>query len=117
MDKKITTIDDYIAVYPEDVQAILKKIRAIIHEEAPEASEKISYGIPTFHLKENLVHFAGYKNHIGFYPTSSGIEKFKDVLINYKTSRGTVQFSLKSEIPYDLIREMVRVRVNEVKSK
>ncbi len=117
MDQKITTIDEHIAGFPEEVQSILSKIRGIIQEEAPEATEKISYGIPTFHLKENLVHFAGYKRHIGFYPSSSGISKFKDALTDYKTSKGTVQFALDKEIPYDLIREMVRFRVNEVKSK
>jgi uncharacterized protein YdhG (YjbR/CyaY superfamily) len=110
---KTNTIDEFIALYPIDVQEILKKVRATIKKAAPEAAETIAYGIPTFVLKGNLVHFAAYKNHIGFYPTSSGIARFKDELTTYKTSRGTVQFPLDKPIPYDLISKIVAFRVKE----
>jgi len=112
---RITTkdIDEYIAQFPSDVQEILEKVRMTIRENAPGADEKISYGIPTFYLKGNLVHFAAYKRHIGFYPTSSGIEKFKKELSVYKGAKGSVQFPLDEPIPYDLIAEIVRFRVKE----
>jgi uncharacterized protein YdhG (YjbR/CyaY superfamily) len=110
---KTNTIDEFIALYPIDVQEILKKVRATIKKAAPEAVETIAYGIPTFVLKGNLVHFSAYKNHIGFYPTSSGIARFKDELTVYKTSRGTVQFPLDKPIPYDLISKIVTFRVKE----
>jgi uncharacterized protein YdhG (YjbR/CyaY superfamily) len=110
---KTNTIDEFIALYPIDVQEILKKVRATIKKAAPAAVETITYGIPTFVLKGNLVHFSAYKNHIGFYPTSSGIARFKDELTVYKTSRGTVQFPLDKPIPYDLISKIVTFRVKE----
>jgi uncharacterized protein YdhG (YjbR/CyaY superfamily) len=106
-------IDEYIAGCPEDVQPILQKIRAIIHEAAPEAGEMINYGIPTFTLKGNLVHFAAFKKHIGFYPTPSGIEKFKNELSVYEGAKGSVQFPLDQPIPYDLIRDIVVFRAKE----
>lgn len=106
-------INKYIAGYPKGVQEILEKIRATIREAAPNAQETISYGIPTFTLKGNLVHFAAYKKHIGFYPTSSGIQKFKDELSAYKMSKGTVQFPLDQPIPHDLIRRITAFRVTE----
>jgi uncharacterized protein YdhG (YjbR/CyaY superfamily) len=106
-------IDAYIASYPKDIQEILEKVRMTIRENAPGADEKISYGIPTFYLNGNLVHFAAYKRHIGFYPTSSGIEKFKKELSVYKGAKGSVQFPLDKPIPYDLISEIVRFRVKE----
>jgi uncharacterized protein YdhG (YjbR/CyaY superfamily) len=107
-------IDDFISTFPKDVQDILQKIRKTIHEAAPEAVETISYGIPTFDLHgSHLVHFAGAKHHIGFYPTSSGIEKFKSELSAYKLSRGTVQFPLDKPIPYELIRRITLFRVTE----
>ena len=106
-------IDAYISNYPKDVQEILEKVRMTIRENAPGADEKISYGIPTFYLKGNLVHFAAYKRHIGFYPTSSGIEKFQKELSVYKGAKGSVQFPLDQPIPYDLIGEIVRFRVKE----
>lgn len=106
-------IDEYIANYPEPVQEILQKIRETIREVAPEAAEAIAYGIPTFKYHGNLVHFAAYKNHIGFYPTSSGIEKYKPKLSAYKLSRGTIQFPLGEPIPFDLIREITAFRVQE----
>ena len=107
------TIDDYIAVFPGDVQAILEKIRATVREAAPEAGETINYGIPTFTLHGNLVHFAAFKNHIGFYPTPSGIEKFKDELAVYPMAKGSVQFPLDEPIPYALISRIVAFRLAE----
>ena len=107
------TIDEYIAGFPPDVQKILQKIRMTIRKAAPDAEEKISYQIPTFTLNGNLVHFAAFKNHIGFYPVPTGIEKFKKELSVYKQGRGSVQFPLDQPIPYDLIRRIVKFRVKE----
>jgi uncharacterized protein YdhG (YjbR/CyaY superfamily)/dihydrofolate reductase len=106
-------IDEYIAGFPDDVQGILQKIRTTIREAAPDATERISYQIPTFYLKGNLVHFAAFKRHIGFYPTSTGIEKFKDELAVYKGAKGSVQFPLDKPIPLHLISEIVKFRVGE----
>ena len=106
-------IDKYIAIFPEDVQAILEKIRATIQKAAPDAEETINYGVPTFTLKGNLVHFAGFKNHIGFYPTPSGIEKFKKELSKYEGAKGSVQFPLDKPIPYAIIEKIVKFRVKE----
>lgn len=106
-------IDEYIAGFPEDVQEILRKIRATIRQAAPEAEEAIRYQIPTFTLKGNLVHFAAFKNHIGFYPAPSGIEAFKDELSAYKGAKGSVQFPLGEPVPFDLIRRIVELRVKE----
>jgi uncharacterized protein YdhG (YjbR/CyaY superfamily) len=106
-------IDDYIAGFPEDVQPVLEKIRLTIRKAAPQAGEMINYGIPTFTLHGNLVHFAGFKNHIGFYPTPSGIEKFKDQLSAYEGAKGSVQFPLDQPIPYGLISKIVKFRVKE----
>jgi uncharacterized protein YdhG (YjbR/CyaY superfamily) len=114
MDKKtFDTIDEYIANFPEEVQGKLKKLRETIQKAAPDAVEKISYQMPTFALHGNLVHFAAYKKHIGFYPTPSGIEKFKQELSGYKSSKGAVQFPLDQPIPYDLVRQIVTFRVRE----
>ena len=106
-------IDQYIAGFPEDVREILEKVRLTIRGAAPDAEETIKYQIPTFTLKGNLVHFAAYKKHIGFYPTPSGIEKFKKELSVYKSAKGSVQFPLDQPIPYDLISQIVTFRVNE----
>lgn len=106
-------IDQYIAGFPEDVREILEKVRLTIRGAAPEAEETIKYQIPTFTLKGNLVHFAAYKKHIGFYPTPSGIEKFKKELSVYKSAKGSVQFPLDQPIPYDLISQIVTFRVKE----
>jgi uncharacterized protein YdhG (YjbR/CyaY superfamily) len=114
--KKQTTIDEYIQSFPKEIQIILRKIRAIIKKSAPKAEETISYSIPTFDMNGNhLVHFAGFKKHIGFFPTPSAIIAFKKNLADYKTSKGTIQFSLDKPIPYDLIEKIVKFRVNEVK--
>lgn len=111
--KKFETMDEYIETFPEDIQDILKKMRKVIQEATPEAEETISYGMPTFKLNGNLVHFAAYKNHIGFYPTPSGIEAFKEEISGYKSSKGAVQFPLDKPIPYDLVVKMVIFRVKE----
>ena len=107
------TIDEYIASSPKDVQAILKKIRATIKKAAPKAEETINYGIPTFTLNGNLVHFAAFKTHIGFYPTPSGIGKFKKELSVYEGAKGSVKFPLDKPIPYALITRIVKFRVKE----
>ncbi|MBB5180315.1 uncharacterized protein YdhG (YjbR/CyaY superfamily) [Planomicrobium koreense] len=109
----IETIDDYIQQAPADVQEILQKLRRVIQEEAPEAKETISYQLPTFMLNGNLVHFAAFKNHIGFYPVPSGITAFQQELAPYKQGKGSVQFPLDQPMPYDLIRRIVRFRVAE----
>lgn len=108
-----TTIDEFISQFPPEVQSILQKLRALIHETAPEATEAISYGIPTFKFHGNLVHFSAYKNHIGFYPTSSGVSAFMDRLAGYELSKGTIQFPIDQPLPFDLIREIVAFRVKE----
>ena len=111
--ENVNTIDTYIGQVPAEVQVILQEIRQVIKEAAPEAEEKISYQMPTFYLDGNLVHFAAYKNHIGFYPAPSGIEKFKQELSKYKSAKGSVQFPLNQTIPFDLIRKIVGFRVAE----
>ena len=108
-----TTIDAYIAGFPPDVQNILQKIRQTIHKAVPEAQEKISYSMPTFTLKGNLVHFGAFKTHIGFYPIPSGIEEFREELAVYKQGKGSVQFPLDQPIPYDLITRIVVFRAQE----
>jgi uncharacterized protein YdhG (YjbR/CyaY superfamily) len=107
------TIDECIVMFPQNVQNILKKLRRVIRQSAPGAEETISYGIPTFKLKGYLAHFAAYKNHLGFYPTSSGIEAFKKELSSYKQGRGSVQFPLDKPVPFDLVKEIVAYRVRE----
>ena len=107
-------IEIYIAQFPENVQDILNRIRLIILEEAPEATEKIANKMPGFYLnKKPLVYFAAYKNHIGFYATPTGHEEFKKELSVYKQGKGSVQFPIKDEIPYQLIRKIVKFRKNE----
>jgi uncharacterized protein YdhG (YjbR/CyaY superfamily) len=111
--EKSKDIEKYILQFPEEVQAILRELRKVIREAAPDAEEKISYQMPTFYLKGNLVHFAAYKKHIGFYPSPSGIEAFKDELAVYKGAKGSVQFPLDKPIPYELIKKIVEFRVTE----
>jgi uncharacterized protein YdhG (YjbR/CyaY superfamily) len=106
-------MDEYITGYPEDVQQILQKVRETIRSVAPEAEEAIKYGLPTFVLKGNLVHFGAFKNHIGFYPAPRGLEQFKEELAGYKGSKGAVQFPLDEPIPYDLIRRITAFRVQD----
>ena len=106
-------IDSYIALFPSDIADVLRKIRIEIAKSAPNAEEKISYCMPTFTLEGNLVHFAAFKHHIGFYPGSSGIEKFKAEFSSYETSKGTVRFPFDKPVPFDLIQKIVEFRVLE----
>jgi uncharacterized protein YdhG (YjbR/CyaY superfamily) len=112
------SIDEYIATFPDQVQRILVELRTAIKAAAPEAEEKISYQMPTFVLNgSNLIHFAAFKNHIGFYPTPSGIEAFKDELSVYKSSKGAVQFPIDQPMPFELITKIVKYRVAENSKK
>jgi uncharacterized protein YdhG (YjbR/CyaY superfamily) len=112
-----TTIDGYIAQFPEDVQVILQQIREVIKETAPKAEERISYQMPGYYLNGMLVWFGAHQNHIGFYPTGAGIEAFKEQLKGYKFSKGAVQFPLDQPIPYDLIRNIVEFRIEANEKK
>ncbi|KOP68523.1 hypothetical protein AMS62_27250 [Bacillus sp. FJAT-18019] len=107
------SIDHYISTFPVDIQEILESIRRVIREAAPEADEKISYQMPTYWQQGNVVHFAAFKNHIGFYPAPSGISEFEQELAPYITGKGTIQFPLGKPIPYDLITKIVKFRVGE----
>lgn len=107
------SIDEYIAGFPHAIRVTLEKIRETIRAAAPEAEEKISYQMPTFAFKGNLVHFSAFKTHIGFYPTASGIEKFKKELSAYDCAKGTVRFPLGMPVPHDLISRIVHIRVGE----
>lgn len=112
---KISTneIDNYISNFPPEVRLILEQVRETIKQAAPEAEETISYAMPTFVLHGNLVHFAGYKHHIGFYPAPSGISTFKKEISVYRWAKGSVQFPLDKPIPLDLIGRIVKFRVKE----
>lgn len=110
-------VDEYINKVDPDIRPRLEQIRTIIAQEAPEAIEKISYGMPTFYLQGNLVHFAAAKHHIGFYPTPSGVEAFKSELSGFSWSKGSIRFSYDRPLPEDLIRRIVRFRVHEVLGK
>ena len=109
---KPATIDEYIAGFPAETQASLQEIRATVQAAAPDATEAIRYAIPTFILNGNLVHFAGFKNHIGFYPAPTGAEAFKNELSVYKTGKGSVQFPLEQPMPLELITRIVQFRVS-----
>ena len=108
-----TNIDEYIAGFPAEIQHILQTLREVIREAAPAAHEAISYKLPTFKLNGNLVHFAAFKGHIGFYPTPSGIDAFAAELAPYRTGKGTLQFPLDQPLPLDLVRRIVEYRVQE----
>ena len=110
---QVQTINEYIAGFPKQVQEILEKLRATIGKAAPGAEETINYGIPTFTLQGNLVHFAAFKNHIGFYPTPSGIEAFKKELSVYDGAKGSVQFPIDKPLPLGLVTKIVKFRVKE----
>jgi uncharacterized protein YdhG (YjbR/CyaY superfamily) len=114
-ENKVTpkSIDEYILNFPPEIQETLEMIRKVIKEAAPEAQEKISYGMPTFVLHGNLLHFAAFKNHIGLYPSPSGIDNFKEELSKYKGAKGSIQFPIKEVMPYELIRDIVKFRVIE----
>ena len=110
---RFSTIDEYIVTFPEEIQKRLEEIRATIKTAAPEAEEKISYQMPTFYLYGNLVHFAAFKNHIGFYPAPNGIEAFKLELSQFEGSKGTVKFPHNKPLPLDLISRITKFRVTE----
>ncbi len=107
------TVDEYIAQFPEDVRQVLEQMRSTIRESAPQVEERISYGMPGYFLKGRLVWFGGFKKHISFFPTTSGIDHFQEELAGYKQSKGTVQFALDKPVPYDLIARIVKYRVAE----
>jgi uncharacterized protein YdhG (YjbR/CyaY superfamily) len=108
-----TAVDDYIAGFPAPVRARLLELRAVIRRAAPRATERIAYRIPTFHLDGNLVHFAAFERHIGFYPGPSGIAAFRDRLAGYRSAKGSVQFPHDEPLPLDLVADIVRFRVGE----
>ncbi len=108
------TIDEYIGLFERSVQIKLKQMRQTIHKAAPQAAEAIKYGMPTFVLGKNLVHFAAWKNHIGFYPTPSGILAFKEQLKKYEQSKGAIQFPLNKPLPLPLVSKIVKYRVGEI---
>ncbi len=117
MDMKVTTpqtVDEYIAGFPDQVRDILQKIRQIVRGAAPDAQETLKYRMPTFVLGENLVHYAAFERHIGWYPTPSAIQMFRRELAGYASSKGSVQFPLGRPIPFELIEKMVQFRVKEV---
>lgn len=110
-----TTIDEYIAEFPDEVQRRLQEVRRIVHETAPDAAETIAYAIPTFDYKrKHLVHFGGFAHHIGFYPTPSGMEEFDAELSTYKRGMGSAQFPLDEPLPVDLIRAIVKFRLDRI---
>lgn len=112
--KTVTSIDEYIASFPHNIQEILHTLRNTIHLAAPNATETISYGLPTFKLNgKNLVHFAAWKNHIGFYPTPSGTEAFQKELAPYKISKGAIQFPIEKPMPLSLVRKITAHRIKE----
>ena len=115
--RRYQSIDEYIQSFPEHAQAKLKQLRSLIREIAPEAQEKISYQMPAFYLDGNLVYFAAFSRHIGFYPTSSGIANFRSELSKYKSSKGAVQFPIEEPLPVELIKRIVRFRVQESSKK
>lgn len=121
MDKKTNPpadIDSYISGYPKEVQRLLETVRKTIRKAAPDATEAMAYGIPTFKFKgKNLVHFGGFKSHIGFYPAPQGLEAFKDELSQYKGAKGSVQFPLNQPLPLELITRIVRYRLEEEQAK
>ncbi len=110
---KVKTVDEYIASWPAETQIKLRAIRKTVKESAPQANEKISYGMPYFSLNGRLVYFAAFKNHIGFYPMASGIATFKKELSKYETSKGTIQFPLDKPLPLPLVCKIVKYRVKE----
>lgn len=110
---KCNTIDEYISFFPKNIQKMLEEVRTTIRKAAPDAEEAISYGIPTFKLNGNLVHFAAFKNHIGFYPTPSGIEEFEKELSVYKQGKGSVQFPIDKPMSLALISKIVKYRIKK----
>lgn len=117
MKAKATNFEYYFSQFPSEVQEKLQLIRTTIAQICPKATEKISYGMPAFYFQENIVYFAAYKNHIGFYPTSSGIKNFQTEISIYKNSKGAVQFPLDKPLPLALIKKITKFRLKEVKTK
>jgi uncharacterized protein YdhG (YjbR/CyaY superfamily) len=115
--KQFNTMDEYISTFPKDIQQILREIRETIHKAAPKAEEAISYQIPTFKQNGNLVHFAAWKNHIGFYPTPSGTKEFEKELSKYHRAKGSVQFPLDEPMPLRLITKIVKFRLKQNEAK
>ena len=115
--KQIRTIDEYIGTFQKHVQERLESIRKLVAKLAPDAQEKISYQMPTFYLNGNLVHFAGFQNHIGFYPTPHGISEFQKELSKYKNGKGSIQFPLDEPLPMKLIERMVKYRIQKDRNK
>ena len=114
MDRKIAkSIDEYIERFPEETQQLLQEMRLMIRRAAPKAEESISYGMPTFRLGRNRVYFAGFRNHIGFYPIPSGIEAFKKELSKYKQGKGSVQFPIDEPLPLALVSRIVKFRMKQ----
>jgi uncharacterized protein YdhG (YjbR/CyaY superfamily) len=111
--EKATKVNEYIAAFPPEVQAVMQQVRAAIKANAPEAEESIAYGMPAYKLNGPLVYFAGYKNHIGFYATPTGHEAFAEELSKYRQGKGSVQFPLDEAMPLELIERIVRFRVQE----
>jgi uncharacterized protein YdhG (YjbR/CyaY superfamily) len=111
--QQFKNIDDYLAGAPEDVRPVLEKIRQTIHDAAPQAEEAISYGMPAFKQNGALVYFAAFKDHIGFFPTGSGVSHFTKELEKYDTSKGTIRFPLDKPVPYGLITKIVKFRLKE----
>ncbi len=117
MNTSINSIDEYIGTFPQEIQILLGQVRATIRQAAPEAEEAIKYAMPTFVFNGNLVHFAAFKHHIGFYPVPSGIEAFKKELSVYKGAKGSVQFPLDRPMPLELISKIVKFRMTENRLK
>jgi uncharacterized protein YdhG (YjbR/CyaY superfamily) len=115
--EKLKSVDEYITSFPKNVQEILEELRKAIKESAPEAEEVISYGMPAFKLNGVLVYFAAHKNHIGFYPTASGITAFNEELSSFKHTKGTIQFPIDGSIPFDIVKRIVKFKVKENQAK
>jgi len=106
-------VDDYILQFPPELKAILEEVRAVIRASAPEAAERMAYGMPTYTLKRNLIHFAAFKSHLGLYPTPSGVTAFAEELAPYARGKGSIRFPLDRPLPLDLIRRITLYRVAE----
>lgn len=115
--KRSTAIDQYISTFPPETQKLLNQMREAIRSVAPEAEEVIKYAMPTYVLDGNLVHFAAYKNHIGFYPAPSGLQAFHNEIAHYKSSKGAVQFPLDQPLPLELVKKIVIFRMEENREK
>jgi len=115
--QKFSSVDEYVASFPPDVQRILKQLRKLIRDTVPSAKEEISYNMPAYRQHAVLVYFAGYKHHIGFYPTGSGIQHFKEQLEGLKFSKGAIQFPLDQPLPAELVRQIVKFRATDDKER